>query len=355
MKTKLVFKKIVLILIIAVFLIFTLSKTFYSWWNSSPAEKTCALCHEITASVQSHASSSHRNLSCSECHGTALSEGVHSLEEKGKMVIHHIINKIEPVRLNEKKILTVMKNCIRCHTYEYAGWKQGGHSSKYCDIFLDTVHNKKEQLHADCLRCHGMFYDGHIEDLVEPINITGPWKFRMKGVAGNPAIPCMACHKIHFPGNVSRYPDYSNPEEIFYSGSKSLAQVFLYDRHEKSHFLSMNLPKPRIWEGGREVTVSDEPVMRTCIQCHAPDARHRAGTSDDRTPRGVHEGISCIVCHEPHSNSAERSCIYCHPLISDCKRDVTKMNTSFSNPNSPNNIHWVTCIDCHKNKPIDKI
>ncbi len=41
-----------------------------------------------------------------------------------------------------------------------------------------------------------------------------------------------------------------------------------------------------------------------CTQCHAPNAAHEAGSQDDRTPAGVHEGLSCIACHANHSNDA---------------------------------------------------
>ncbi|HXX62253.1 MAG TPA: cytochrome c3 family protein, partial [Bacteroidota bacterium] len=74
---------------------------------------------------------------------------------------------------------------------------------------------------------------------------------------------------------------------------------------------------------------------------------HEAGTSDDRTPRGVHEGISCLACHENHSNASRSSCQNCHPAISNCQRDVTTMNTTFFDRKSPHNIHFVRCIDCH--------
>ena len=45
-----------------------------------------------------------------------------------------------------------------------------------------------------------------------------------------------------------------------------------------------------------------------------------------------------------------KAVVICHPAISNCKLDVTKMNTSFKDPESPNNIHWVACTDCHKEK-----
>jgi hypothetical protein len=104
------------------------------------------------------------------------------------------------------------------------------------------------------------------------------------------------------------------------------------------------------------VKISTDPNQRLCIQCHSPNAFNMEGTSDDRTPRGVHEGIGCLACHDSHSNSAIASCKNCHPAISNCKLDVEKMNTSYKDKTSKNNIHFVACIDCHiKGRPVKQL
>jgi hypothetical protein len=100
------------------------------------------------------------------------------------------------------------------------------------------------------------------------------------------------------------------------------------------------------------VKISQDSNQNLCIQCHSPNTFNMAGTADDRTPRGVHEGISCLACHDSHSNSAIASCKNCHPAISNCKLDVEKMNTTYSDQSSKNNIHFVECTDCHsKGRP----
>jgi hypothetical protein len=192
-----------------------------------------------------------------------------------------------------------------------------------------------------------MYSDMPITSLIEPLNIYGPWKFRDSSVARNPAIPCLACHKVHTRGFPHVSPDYSNPQGAFYLRRPSVSKVSFYNRPDKTNVFADDLPKLQLWEGERQVRVSDDPLMRNCVQCHAPNARHQAGTSDDMTPRGVHEGLTCLACHDPHSNDTRQSCIKCHPAISNCKLDVTKMNTSFANPESLNNIHLVRCTDCH--------
>ena len=322
--------------------------TFYAYWNSAAPEKTCASCHEIAGSVEQFTRSPHRDLSCKECHGTALSNGIHSLREKGMMLVHHARNKyIENIRLSESQVLDVMNNCTHCHATEYANWSSGGHSATYRHIFLDNKHNRTEQINPDCLRCHGMFSDVPIQDVVEPLNKTGPWKLKDPDAADKPVIPCLTCHQVHKPGVLRFSADYFNPRNIFYLRHLFTARVSFYSRVEKRNIASEDLPKLQLMDSDRPVKISDDPIISNCIQCHAPNSHHIAGTSDDRTPRGVHEGIGCTACHKPHSNDARQSCKNCHPAISNCKLDVTLMNTSFADLQSPHNIHWVACIDCH--------
>ena len=241
----------------------------------------------------------------------------------------------------------MMDNCRRCHGTEYARWISGGHSATYGAIFLNGKHNAAEQLNADCLRCHGMFYGGTIDSLVTPVSRKGPWSLRDAGRSGEPAIPCLACHRIHTEGSPASAAGYDDPGGIFYSRRPAETAAAFYDRYEKMYIRASALPPLRLREGTREVKVSDDPRGRICFQCHAPGAFHQAGSADDRTPRGVHEGLSCLACHDGHSNDAGESCINCHPAISNCGLDVTTMHTTFAEKGSPHNIHFVRCIDCH--------
>jgi hypothetical protein len=327
---------------------------FIFYWEIASPQSTCASCHEIESSASKLAESSHRSMLCKECHGTAFGDGFHSLVEKGMMIVHHFGgSEKQAVGLNEIQITSILDNCKRCHEKEYAKWLSGGHSATYSAIFLNERHNKAVQPNADCLRCHGMFYEGIISNLVTPIDIKGPWKMVNPEQGSMPVIPCLTCHQIHMKGDVSTRANYSEPKNIFYKRYVQTSVAFLYDRYEKSHKEAAELPVLNLWEGERKVKVSDDYRQRICVQCHAPNAFHQAGTSDDRTPRGVHEGLSCLACHQNHSNEARQSCVYCHPAISNCGLDVTKMNTNYYDKNSPYDIHTVSCIDCH-NKGIPK-
>jgi len=133
-----------------------------------------------------------------------------------------------------------------------------------------------------------------------------------------------------------------------------------FDRRERIHFAAAALTLPVLHDGSRLVTVSPDQRAAMCYQCHAPrvpepgsaaekngwGVQYRSG--DDRTPVGVHEGISCIACHNGHNQNARASCKTCHPQMSNCGIDVEKMDTSFLNAKSPHNIHWVKCEDCHQ-------
>ena len=100
-------------------------------------------------------------------------------------------------------------------------------------------------------------------------------------------------------------------------------------------------------EGARSVKMSPDARQSICYQCHAPLADMQAGTGDDRTPLGVHEGLSCLACHEKHGQATRQSCANCHPRLSNCGLDVEKMDTSFLNPKSRHDVHRVKCGDCH--------
>jgi hypothetical protein len=325
----------------------------YSRWNAASPTKTCANCHEISHSVDLWAESTHRDIACKDCHGTALSEGIHSLKEKGAMLFHHT-SKIEPedVRISEAQRLIVMLRCIGCHRTEYAKWNSGGHAMNYSEVFLNSVHNKTETINEDCLRCHGMFYDnGTIIDIVEPLDTAGPWRLKNVNLAHRPAIPCFACHQVHQPGNPGIKQNLESPGSLHYSRMKKTLTSFYY-RRDSMYFPVLLLTSPEINYHSVAVKISQDANQSLCIQCHSPNAFNMAGTDDDRTPRGIHEGISCLACHDSHSNSAIASCKNCHPAISNCKLDVEKMNTTYKDKSSKNNIHFVACTDCHsKGRP----
>ncbi len=300
------------------------------WFNYANPQNTCATCHEEVSHVKSWQSSFHRDLHCRNCHGGSLTLNVHALKEHANRIVQHFqpASAETAVHLTEAQVLTLQEACRNCHPRSYADWQSSGHSATYQKIFLDPRHNQMEQMAPECLRCHGMFYDGHIEDLVAPLATNGPWALKDPAKLNQPTIPCLACHQIH-------------------GTAAAFRPVQLYVRREKTSIAADLLPITPITRNGQPVKLSHDPTQRLCTQCHAPNAFRELGSQDDRTPCGVHEGLSCLDCHSSHSNSAKGSCATCHPANSHCGLDVEKMDTTFFSKTSKHNIHFVACLDCH--------
>lgn len=322
---------------------------FATYWSAAPPARTCLSCHEIQVPYEAWAASAHRDVPCGDCHGGTASS-VHALRENARRLVRHVAVPFHDPGLSETEVLAVSDRCRSCHQRAFADWLAGGHSATYGDLFLHEAHNRTEPPNTDCLRCHGMFYEGGIETLLQPPpsrSDADAWSFTDPGRAAAPAIPCLACHAVHTPGHTAARPDYRSPDSVAYSRTSRQPRVGFYDRREAAFFPAEHLPVPRLWAGGRPVTVSPDLRQRVCTQCHAPDAALQAGTGDDRTPRGVHEGLSCGTCHRPHSNDARDSCATCHPAQSNCGLPVEEMNTTYRDPASPNDVHSVACVDCH--------
>lgn len=319
----------------------------YTVWNRLDPVHTCAKCHEIAPSHTAWLSSAHADIQCIECHGTALS----SFKEKTGMIRKHFSGRQyhEEIHLNEEQVVEITDRCIQCHQAEHAGWLASGHAVNYREIFMDADHNALEKPYWDCFRCHGMFYDGNINDLMY-LDEDDPssWIIKDKRQERRPAVPCMACHQMHTDNPVSKR--YVSPADSGSDVSRN-PRTALYVRADKMYLRSDLLTPVMMRDGDRQVNRATDPCTALCQQCHAPDYVHRAGSRDDRTPTGVHEGIGCTACHRMHSGSASESCILCHSDVSkNCKQDVRNMNTTFWSRNSPNDVHRINCVSCHEEK-----
>lgn len=322
------------------------------YFELSPPERTCASCHEISTSHARWTNSVHRSVSCKQCHGGSA-DSFHALRENANRLFRHVTEtRHDNIGLSEEQSVRMIQSCRQCHQREFAHWQTGGHGADYARIFMDETHNRAERMADQCLLCHGMFYEGKMTDMVyfPPLAPPAgeelpPYKFKRPHIATRPAIPCLACHNLHAPGE-----PFSGPRLLSDATNSVSARrdtLAFYVRPEKTHFALDDLMIPKIFEQGRPVTVSSDPRQRLCVQCHAPDAHGNAGSGDDRTPTGVHEGISCATCHAPHSNDTRSSCAQCHPTRSSCGLDVTAMDTTYRSRASSNNIHRVKCLDCH--------
>jgi hypothetical protein len=307
----------------------------------------CTNCHEMQPHFDVWHASSHRNIGCGKCHGDALTLDVDFHRINISRAISHAKGELpEQINLLSRQVTKTSDMCAACHRQEYAAWKSGGHSATYSRIFLDQKHNTKNMLMDDCLRCHGMYFEGGVGDLVTPVARTGPWRLKRSELAEVPSMPCLTCHAVHREGPVMTKPStdghLEGPRQ-----EKVRPSLAFYDRRTQRHVPLADLSVPQIREGDRLVRMSPDQRQALCYQCHAPTAGLQVGSGDDRTGLGVHEGISCLACHSQHGQKTRASCTTCHPRMSNCGLDVEKMDTTFNSPASKHNIHWVKCADCH--------
>jgi hypothetical protein len=297
----------------------------------------CARCHEIAIDYGVWRQSAHRNVNCTECHAATLATNL-------RRVAAHLGDRVpEQVHLGDGDVEAMLPRCRRCHEQEFAAWSAGAHSTTYARLFTDAEHNRKRLLQDDCLRCHGMHFDGGIGELVTPVSTAGPWRLREASYGARRAIPCLTCHSMHRAGaTLARAERRVSAREETMRPS-----LGWYDRRTRTHVAASMLPMPAVLDGARPVRMSPDQRQALCYQCHAPQAAMQAGSGDDRTPAGVHEGLSCFACHEAHGQGTRRSCATCHPRLSNCGLDVEKMDTTFREAKSGHNVHTVRCADCH--------
>jgi hypothetical protein len=321
-----------------------------SYYYTSQHGQGCASCHEMAAYTSAVHTSAHRTATCLDCHDAGIATKLRHIR------VHLFSQPPESIRLRDVDVLAMTTKCQACHQHEYASWNAGPHSATYAQVFTDSVHNSERRLTDDCLRCHGMHFNGGVRDLVQPQNTIGPWQLKRATLSNEPTIPCMACHQVHRQGATQLKPS----TRISVATAPVRDTLAFYDRREQLHFAAIQLTIPQLWDGSRAVKISPDQRQALCYQCHAPRqpetstiaaANHwdpQIGSGDDRTPAGVHEGISCLACHAGHNESATASCKTCHPQMSHCGIDVEKMDTTFANAKSAHNIHWVSCTDCHQ-------
>ena len=321
-----------------------------SWYYTSPSGNGCARCHEMASFVDAMHGSPHRNVGCMDCHQASLATKLRHIR------VHLAGPMPEAILLRDVDVLEMAPNCEKCHRHEYVTWHAGPHSATYGQIFLNPKQNSQQHLMDDCLRCHGMHFNGSVRDLVQPLNTAGPWHLIRAGLADQPAIPCQACHWVHRAGALEARP----AARISVAGAAVHDWLAFYDRRESMHFAAAALSIPQLHDGARAVNMNQDPRQAICYQCHAPrqpeastvaaanDWGPQVGSGDDRTPIGVHEGLSCFSCHGDHNENARASCKTCHPQMSHCGMDVEKMDTTYASASSPHNIHWVRCADCHR-------
>jgi hypothetical protein len=316
----------------------------------------------------------HAKLDCAKCHDAATLDKFKQVwQQLGKDAAPGWDRVAEAIPLGEATMQALGAKCAECHAKQAKEMVASGHAMTYAQAFLNREHNRMEPPMDDCLRCHAMFFDGTSRDLVTPLDTRGPWRMPRPELASHRSILCVSCHQIHperwlSPPSVAAVYDRRTVSQDKSRRSQTAAtetsaklvggavtsKAGFFDRREHHFFPADRLPHPKVFKDGKLLPVSNDPRIRICYQCHAPSAAHQAGTSDDRTLRGVHEGMSCLDCHATHSLDTRAACAQCHPAASNCGLDVTRMDTTARAKASQHDIHTMTCTACHAKVPKAK-
>jgi hypothetical protein len=254
-----------------------------SGYYAARGPRLCGDCHEIQPSVALWQSSTHRGVGCDACHGGILTPQIEFHLGNLRRVGVHLAGKLpERIRITDQQVDALVERCVRCHQQEAAEWSAGPHGTTYRRIFLDASHNRRRLLMDDCLRCHGMYFEGPIRDLVAPLDTVGPWRLEPEGMGTRHAIPCMACHQIHREGMpLGMLP--ARAESAPGDRERFRPSLALYDRRGQRDVPADLLPLPAMRDHGRPVAASPDPRQALCYQCHAPQARR---PDRDRRARG---------------------------------------------------------------------
>lgn len=328
-------------LLVVVIIAFAAPSLYYERSGSA-----CASCHEIWQPYADWHSSTHRNVPCSNCHDSVLTLNAGFHLNNMKRVFAHLHGDVpEKPRLRNADVLAMTLPCQRCHQQEFADWRASGHSASYSEILLNPTQNRKQLLMDDCLRCHAMHFQGGIRDLVTPLDTKGPWRLLQPQLAEQPTVPCLTCHQIHREGTplAKLTAPVSGPKQ-----EVTRPSLAFFDRRGVDNVPISELPLPVVLEETRVVKMSADQRQALCYQCHAPQASRQAYSGDDRTPIGVHEGLSCFSCHLQHGEQTRASCDTCHAQHASCGLEVEKMDTTFKDAASKHNIHSMKCVDCHE-------
>ncbi len=272
----------------------------------------------------------HRKQNCLDCHEASLATKLRHIR------VHLTGNLPEEIRLRDVDVLEMTPNCQRCHQHEYASWQAGPHSATYSADLYRSRAQLESRTDERLLALPRHDFSGSIRDLVQPQNTQGA-----HGMWFTPDLPisppCPAMRATGFMRKARwrqsrrraspsrprpftiRWPSMTGAKACTLPPScpSAIARRRSRGQIEPGPAPGDLLPVPRAREAGDGSTAA------------AMGWGPQVGSGDDRTPMGVHEGISCIACHDGHNENTRASCKTCHPQMSHCGLDVEKMDTTY--------------------------
>ena len=135
-------------------------------------------CHEMYDRTEVFHNSTHRSVSCYDCHGGSvqMSNAVKLIEARAADEVPEQVRLLKHAHVVPRD----REMQVAATSSSSRSGRTGPHGITYKQIFLDPKHNRERPLMDDCLRCHGMHYEGGIRDLVTPLDKKGRGSSRMR-------------------------------------------------------------------------------------------------------------------------------------------------------------------------------
>ncbi len=298
--------------------------------------------------TDSWAASTHRNVACKGCHGSSLTADLRMhLKNVERVWLHARGEAPEQIHIRHQDVAALVDRCRSCHAQEYSAWKSGPHGATYARIFLDEDPQREPAAHGrlPALPRHALRgRDRAARRAHRPEGAVAPaGRGHDRGRRRFPASPATRSTVWGSPFPRARCRARGRRSRRRSTGPRSPSTT----GGHRSMWPSPPSRSPTMRAGARVVHASPDRRQALCYQCHAPRAEAQVFSGDDRTPTGVHEGLSCLSCHQGHGQATRASCAGCHPRLSNCGLDVEKMDTTFRSLDSRHNVHSVACVDCH--------
>ncbi|MBM3705731.1 MAG: hypothetical protein FJW66_04310 [Actinobacteria bacterium] len=242
---------------------------FYNYTQTDP--NFCQSCHLMQESWDRWDASSHKDISCHDCHQQ-------SLFTSAKQVISFAFASNDKV---EKHAVVLDEVCMSCHESGSSMWIQVAATSGH------KVHAEEQNI--ACVKCHSVTMHRFEPPGQICIICHEDKPVQIEGMADN---HCAVCH------------DFLAGEEHISPEREGCLEC-----HQAQTELAVDWP-------------ADAPMQYPCGDCHKPheQVKQVVDCQSCHTVEGVHlaeahSASSCITCHKPHNWSvAQReTCLTCHP------------------------------------------
>ncbi|MHB1131624.1 MAG: NapC/NirT family cytochrome c [Chloroflexota bacterium] len=247
----------------------------------SPRPSSCTTCHEMQAHYDQWAASTHKGVSCIDCHTEPGLSGVIKIEASMfKNASGHVAGVFEtPIRADVRD-----DSCLRCHPRESRP-----------EILPQATLRISHSAHNDiaCAQCHGrLVHNLGQETTVPPVTHKGGEKACVVCHTpevcphGSARVDCQSCHSASIPRHTLR------------EQSNVITREACIDCHNKMRVDSE--------ENCQTCHVSPHGIDRSCNTCHtSTDTWNDKQLVHPFPLEGAHAAVACTKCHDGGNPGAQ--------------------------------------------------